>query len=118
MNDPSNIIDEKETIKRIIYAIINQAIESSVTEIQIEPVEHSCRVSYRVGEELQKMDLLPLYIHKSLVIQFKQMADIDPDNIKSQNGKIQIKYKEKDYSILVSAASSRSVETILLKFNE
>lgn len=103
--------------------ILAKALQDSIYDIHIEPLEYALRIRFRKdGSLYQAFDLLPKKIAPAIVSRFKVMANLDIRERRiAQTGKSQFQWNFQGNSIYlqVSTLPSRYGEKIVLRiFNE
>jgi type IV pilus assembly protein PilB len=104
--DDENAVEEMvkaAPIIRVANAIIQQAISASASDIHIEPDRRGLRVRYRVDGVLRETMTMPKYIQAPLISRFKIMAEMNiAERRVPQDGRIPVRYQDKDYDMRVS----------------
>lgn len=105
------------TSPKALNAEVQLAIEASrESGAWAEPGKSVLRVSYKIGGEWQEIMPLPDYLHEPLTERFKQMADVDlACTDKPQEGRIPIRWADKNYTLLLSTKPSAQGETVLMR---
>jgi len=108
---------EDAPIIRIAHTIIKQGIVEGASEILLKPTESSLQVLMRAGEQWRDMMPLPLYVVKPLAARFRVMADLDYTcKDRSQEGRIPVRYEDRNYTIQVRTQPDLQGERIILRF--
>lgn len=120
-----DIVDDEEDVSkaaedapiiRVANAIIQQAIKESASDIHIEPERKGLRVRYRVDGVLHETMTMPRYIQAPLIARFKIMAEMNiAERRVPQDGRIPIRFQEKDYDLRVSCLPSMFGEKIVCR---
>ena len=109
-------VSEEAPIIRIAYTIVQQAIRDDASDVHVEPDRRSLRVRYRIDGVLHEVMPLPKYIEKPLVSRFKIMADMDiAERRVPQDGRIPIRWENKDYDLRVSCLPTVHGEKIVMR---
>ncbi len=107
---------EEAPIIRIAFTIIQQAIKGGASDIHIEPDRRGVRVRYRIDGVLHEVMPLPKYIDKPLISRFKIMSDMNiAERRIPQDGRIPIRYENKDYDLRVSCLPTIHGEKIVMR---
>lgn len=107
---------EEAPIIRIAYTIVQQAIRDGASDIHVEPDRRALRVRYRIDGVLHEVMPLPKYIEKPLVSRFKIMADMNiAERRVPQDGRIPIRWDNKDYDLRVSCLPTIHGEKIVMR---
>jgi type IV pilus assembly protein PilB len=109
-------VAEEAPIVRIANTIIIQAIKDGASDIHVEPEARGVRVRYRVDGVLHEVMPLPKYIDKPLISRLKIMAGMDiAERRIPQDGRIPIRYENKDYDLRVSCLPTIHGEKIVMR---
>ncbi|MCL5104162.1 MAG: Flp pilus assembly complex ATPase component TadA [Armatimonadetes bacterium] len=109
-------VSEEAPIIRIAYTIIQRAIADDASDIHIEPDRRGVRVRYRIDGVLHEVMPLPKYIDKPLISRFKIMADMNiAERRVPQDGRIPIRWDNKDYDLRVSCLPTVHGEKIVMR---
>ena len=107
---------EEAPIIRIAYTVITQAIRDDASDIHVEPERRTLRVRYRIDGVLHEVMPLPKYIEKPLISRFKIMADMNiAERRIPQDGRIPIRWENKDYDLRVSCLPTVDGEKIVMR---
>ncbi|HXG24872.1 MAG TPA: ATPase, T2SS/T4P/T4SS family, partial [Chthonomonadales bacterium] len=107
---------EEAPIIRVANAIIQQAIKEQASDIHIEPSQRGVRIRYRVDGVLHETMTIPKYIQAPLISRFKIMADMNiAERRLPQDGRIPIRYENKDYDLRVSCLPNIFGEKIVCR---
>ncbi|MGQ9455132.1 MAG: GspE/PulE family protein [Armatimonadota bacterium] len=109
-------VAEEAPIVRIANTIIIQAIKDEASDIHVEPEARGVRVRYRIDGVLHEVMPLPKYIDKPLVSRLKIMSGMDiAERRIPQDGRIPIRYENKDYDLRVSCLPTIHGEKIVMR---
>ncbi|MHB9037586.1 MAG: GspE/PulE family protein [Armatimonadota bacterium] len=109
-------VSEEAPIIRIAYTIVQRAIADSASDIHIEPDRRGVRVRYRIDGVLHEVMPLPKYIDKPLISRFKIMSDMNiAERRVPQDGRIPIRWDNKDYDLRVSCLPTVHGEKIVMR---
>jgi type IV pilus assembly protein PilB len=109
-------VAEEAPIVRIANTIIIQAIKDGASDIHVEPEARGVRVRYRIDGVLHEVMPLPKYIDKPLISRLKIMAGMDiAERRIPQDGRIPIRYENKDYDLRVSCLPTIHGEKIVMR---
>jgi type IV pilus assembly protein PilB len=115
-SDTVEKVSEEAPIIRVANCIIQQAINEGASDIHIEPNPRGLRVRYRVDGVLHETMVMPKYIQAPLLARFKIMADMNiAERRVPQDGRIPIRYQNKDYDLRVSCLPSMFGEKIVCR---
>ncbi len=107
---------DEAPIIRIAYTIIQEAIKDSASDIHVEPDKRTVRVRYRIDGVLHEVMPLPKYIEKPLTSRFKIMSDMNiAERRIPQDGRIPIRFSDKDYDLRVSCLPTVNGEKIVMR---
>lgn len=96
---------------------IAQEIANAIPDPPPEIEGPGLRASLNVGETWREIMLLPYYVRGPILERFKLMAHLDlscTDSI--QNGRIPVRWADKDYLLLVSTEPTPTGEQIVIRF--
>lgn len=103
---------------RFINLIIAEAIRMDATDIHIEPFEHTLRLRYRIDGILQEVPL-PHGVERlknAVSSAVKIMGNMDiAEHRKPHDGRIKVKFDNKDYDLRVSVLPTGWGETCCLR---
>lgn len=109
-------VAEEAPIIRIAHTIIQQAIKDSASDIHVEPDRRGMRVRYRIDGVLHETMTLPKYIQAPLVSRLKIMSDMNiAERRIPQDGRIPIRWDNKDYDLRVSCLPTIHGEKIVMR---
>jgi type IV pilus assembly protein PilB len=107
---------EEAPIIRVASTIIQQAIREGASDIHIEPDRRGVRVRYRVDGVLHETMTMPKYIQAPLISRYKIMAEMNiAERRVPQDGRIPIRYENKDYDLRVSCLPNIFGEKIVCR---
>jgi len=107
---------EEAPIIRIAHTIIQQAIRDAASDIHVEPDRRGVRVRYRIDGVLHEVMPLPKYIQAPLISRLKIMADMNiAERRVPQDGRIPIRWENKDYDLRVSCLPTIHGEKIVMR---
>lgn len=109
-------VSEEAPIIRIAYTIVQRAIADGASDIHVEPDRRGVRVRYRIDGVLHEVMPLPKYIDKPLISRFKIMSDMNiAERRIPQDGRIPIRWDNKDYDLRVSCLPTVHGEKIVMR---
>lgn len=109
-------VSEEAPIIRIAYTIVQRAIVDGASDIHVEPDRRGVRVRYRIDGVLHEVMPLPKYIDKPLISRFKIMSDMNiAERRVPQDGRIPIRWDNKDYDLRVSCLPTVHGEKIVMR---
>lgn len=109
-------VSEEAPIIRIAYTIVQRAIVDGASDIHVEPDRRNVRVRYRIDGVLHEVMPLPKYIDKPLISRFKIMSDMNiAERRVPQDGRIPIRWDNKDYDLRVSCLPTVHGEKIVMR---
>jgi type IV pilus assembly protein PilB len=115
-DDAALAMAEEAPIIRVANTIIQQAIKESASDIHIEPDRRGLRIRYRVDGVLHETMTMPKYIQPPLISRYKIMAEMNiAERRIPQDGRIPIRYENKDYDLRVSCVPSIFGEKIVCR---
>ena len=107
---------EEAPIIRIAHTIIQQAIRDAASDIHVEPDRRGVRVRYRIDGVLHEIMQLPKYIQAPLISRLKIMSDMNiAERRVPQDGRIPIRWENKDYDLRVSCLPTVHGEKIVMR---
>lgn len=107
---------EEAPIIRIAHTVIQQAIRDASSDIHVEPDRRGVRVRYRIDGVLHEVMPLPKYIQAPLISRLKIMADMNiAERRIPQDGRIPIRWENKDYDLRVSCLPTIHGEKIVMR---
>lgn len=103
-------------IIKLASAIIQQAITDRASDIHIEPGQRSIRVRYRIDGVLMEAMTVPRNLMAPLISRYKIMADMNiAERRIPQDGRIEVKYQEKEIDLRVSSIPTPFGEKIVMR---
>jgi type IV pilus assembly protein PilB len=115
-DESAEALAEEAPIIRVANTIVQQAIKEGASDIHIEPGTRNLRVRYRVDGVLHEVMTMPKYIQPPLISRFKIMAEMNiAERRIPQDGRIPIRYENKDYDLRVSCLPSMFGEKIVCR---
>lgn len=107
---------EEGPIIRVANTIIQQAITERASDIHVEPQGRNLRVRYRIDGVLHEILNLPKYVQAPLISRYKILAEMNiAEKRLPQDGRIPIRYQNKDYDLRVSSIPTPSGEKIVMR---
>jgi type IV pilus assembly protein PilB len=108
-------ISEKPVI-RLINKLFVEGIKRKVSDIHVEPMEVGSRVRFRIDGTLHEVMRTPPQIRNALPARLKVMAQLDISEKRlPQDGRIQIKIKEKKIDVRVSTLPTIFGEKVVMR---
>ncbi|MFQ3610294.1 MAG: ATPase, T2SS/T4P/T4SS family [Fimbriimonadales bacterium] len=117
-DDEKAVIREAEEgpIVRVANTIIQQAINERASDIHVEPQVRNLRIRYRIDGVLHEALSLPKYVQAPLISRYKIMAEMNiAEKRLPQDGRIPIRYQNKDYDLRVSSIPTPVGEKIVMR---
>lgn len=103
-------------IIKLASAIIQQAITDRASDIHIEPGQRAIRVRYRIDGVLMEAMTVPRNLMAPLISRYKIMADMNiAERRIPQDGRIEVKYQEKEIDLRVSSIPTPFGEKIVMR---
>ena len=107
---------EEGPIVRVANTIIQQAINERASDIHVEPQARNLRIRYRIDGVLHEALSLPKYVQAPLISRYKIMAEMNiAEKRLPQDGRIPIRYQNKDYDLRVSSIPTPHGEKIVMR---
>jgi len=107
---------EDAPIIRLVNIIINEAVKRRASDIHIEPLEDKFRVRYRIDGLLNEIPGPPRRLQGSVISRVKIMAGMDiAERRLPQDGRIKIRFDEKELDLRVSSLPSIHGESIVMR---
>lgn len=107
---------EEGPIIRVANTIIQQAINERASDIHVEPQQRNVRVRYRIDGVLHEILSLPKYVQAPLISRLKIMSEMNiAEKRLPQDGRIPIRYQNKDYDLRVSSIPTPFGEKIVMR---
>ena len=108
--------DMDAPIIRLVHSIITEAYKMKASDIHLEPMEKSYRIRYRIDGALVEMEAPPKSLQMNLTSRVKIMSKLDITEKRiPQDGRIQLKMKEKDIDLRVSTVPTSHGESIVMR---
>ena len=103
-------------IVNLVNSIIIDAIDSLASDIHFEPMGSEMAVRFRVDGILHDCLTIPAAIKKEVISRLKVLARLDiTEKRRTQDGHINLNYKENDYDLRVSIVSTINGEKTVLR---
>ncbi len=103
-------------IVRLANTIIQQAIKERASDIHIEPGTKNMRVRYRIDGVLHEAMPMPKYLQMPLTARYKILSEMNiAERRVPQDGRIPIRYENKDYDLRVSCLPNLFGEKIVMR---
>ncbi len=103
-------------IVRLANTIIQQAIKERASDIHIEPGTRNMRVRYRIDGVLHEAMPMPKYLQMPLTARYKILSEMNiAERRVPQDGRIPIRYENKDYDLRVSCLPNLFGEKIVMR---
>ena len=107
---------EDAPIVRLANTIIQQAIKERASDIHIEPGARNMRVRYRIDGVLHEAMPMPKYLQMPLTARYKILSEMNiAERRVPQDGRIPIRYENKDYDLRVSCLPNLFGEKIVMR---
>jgi type IV pilus assembly protein PilB len=107
---------EEGPIVRAANIIIQRAIDERASDIHVEPQIRNVRIRYRIDGVLHEVLTLPKYIQAPLISRYKIMAEMNiAEKRLPQDGRIPVRYQNKDYDLRVSSIPTPLGEKIVMR---
>ncbi len=107
---------EEGPIVRVANTIIQQAINERASDIHVEPQARNLRIRFRIDGVLHEILTLPKYVQAPLISRYKIMAEMNiAEKRLPQDGRIPIRYQNKDYDLRVSSIPTPHGEKIVMR---
>lgn len=114
--EPDEAGDPGTKTVRLAHRIIQLAINSTASDIHLEPNANDFLLRYRADGVLQEIRRLPTSVRESLTAYFKQMAEMDiAEKRMPQDGRIPVRHEEKDFDLRVAVMPSMYGEAITMR---
>ncbi|MGM0507561.1 MAG: GspE/PulE family protein [Fusobacteriota bacterium] len=106
----------KSPAMELVNLIFKQAIEEKASDIHIEEEETELRVRFRIDGILYEVMKPPKKLEASLISRLKIMSNLDiAEKRIPQDGRIELKYKEKEIDIRMSTLPTIYGEKIVMR---
>lgn len=107
---------EEGPIIRVANTIIQNAINERASDIHVEASYRNVRVRYRIDGVLHEVLTLPKYVQPPLISRLKIMAEMNiAEKRIPQDGRIPIRYQNKDFDLRVSSIPTPAGEKIVMR---
>lgn len=107
---------EESNVVKILNRILENAVESGVSDIHIEPYEEETVVRFRIDGVMHEILKLPLKMHEVLITRIKVMARLRTDEHQiPQDGKIQYSLEKERLDVRVSIVPTTKGENSVLR---
>ncbi len=115
-DESSESDDADAPIIKLVSLIIIEAFKRKASDIHLEPLEKKFRVRYRIDGVLLEVDGPPKYLQSNVISRLKIMAKMDISEKRvPQDGRIQLKTKDKSIDLRVSSIPSSHGESIVMR---
>jgi type IV pilus assembly protein PilB len=110
------VIDEEAPVKKMVFSILEHALEGKASDVHIEPGKEKLRIRYRVDNVLYSSLFLPLSVHPSILARIKILANLKIDeNRVPQDGRFSKKLNNKDIDFRVSTYPTLYGEKVAIR---
>lgn len=100
----------------LVNIVLKQAIEEKASDIHIEPEEDELRIRFRIDGILHEVMKTPKNLESSVITRLKIMSKLDiAEKRIPQDGRIELKYKEKDIDVRISTLPTVNGEKIVMR---
>lgn len=107
---------EEAPVVRMANLLLLKAIQSSASDIHVEPFERATRIRYRLDGVLHDQPAPPKKLHNALVSRFKIMAQLDiAERRLPQDGRIKIRVSNREVDFRVSVVPTVYGEKVVLR---
>jgi type IV pilus assembly protein PilB len=107
---------EEAPVVKLANLILNDAVKKQVSDIHIEPYEHSFRVRYRLDGSLYEVMSPPKKLQAALTSRLKIMANLDiAERRLPQDGRIKLRFADKEVDLRVSSLPCLFGEKIVMR---
>jgi general secretion pathway protein E len=121
----SRFLDDAEHLKelaseapviKLVNLLIHKAVESSASDIHIEPFENNLKVRYRIDGILQDVDAPPARSATAVVSRIKIMANLNIAECRlPQDGRFKVRVFGKELDLRVSTVPTMHGESVVLR---
>lgn len=118
IDDPSQLRDiaQEAPIIRLVNNYINYALTAGASDIHIEPTKKTLDIRYRIDGVLYQQDQLAKKVQPAVISRVKLMARMDIAEVRlPQDGRIKMKYEDRDIDIRVSSIPTIFGESLVLR---
>lgn len=113
---PADKSSEESKIEALVNAILSIALEAGASDVHFEPKPKGILVRQRWDGVLQEIHTLPNSLVAPIVDRLKMMADMDINEKRvPQDGRIHLKYHEKQLDARVASCPSAFGESITMR---
>ncbi len=110
------VADEEAPVKKMVFSILEHALEGNASDVHIEPGKEKLRIRYRVDNILYSSLFLPLSVHPSVVARIKILANMKIDeNRIPQDGRFSKKLNGKDIDFRVATYPTLYGEKVAIR---
>jgi type IV pilus assembly protein PilB len=107
---------EDAPVVKLANLILTDAVKKKVSDIHIEPYEHSFRVRYRLDGSLYEVMSPPKKLQAALTSRLKIMANLDiAERRLPQDGRIKLRFDDKEVDLRVSSLPCLFGEKIVMR---
>ena len=107
---------EDAPVVKLANVILSEAVKKKVSDIHIEPYEHSFRVRYRLDGSLYEVMSPPKKLQAALTSRFKIMSSLDiAERRLPQDGRIKLRVEDKQVDLRVSTLPCLFGEKIVMR---
>jgi len=108
--------EESAPVVRLVKSILSGAINSSSSDIHLEPHKPEMRVRYRVDGQLQQVMTIPNHIEEAVIARIKVMGDMDTtETRRPQDGHISIEDSGKSVNFRISTIPTVLGEKVVMR---
>lgn len=112
----TKVLQNEHSNVDLVNKVIDEAIQSSASDIHLESFENNYRIRYRIDGHLREIMNLPVSRSAQISSRIKVMAGLDiSEKRKPQDGKIKYKNKSNDVDIRVSTLPTNFGEKSVLR---
>lgn len=112
----TKVLQNEHSNVDLVNKVIDEAIQSSASDIHLESFENNYRIRYRIDGHLREIMNLPVSRSAQISSRIKVMAGLDiSEKRKPQDGKIKYKNKSNDVDIRVSTLPTNFGEKTVLR---
>ena len=123
--DAVQFLDDVEQLKelaseapviKMVNHLINQAVESSASDIHIEPFEGVLKVRYRIDGLLREVDAPPTRSTAAVISRIKIMANLNiAERRLAQDGRFKVRVRGKEIDLRVSTVPTMYGESVVMR---
>ena len=108
--------EDNTPVARLLYSIMEDAVQIRASDIHIEPDEDVLRLRLRVDGVLQEQILNEFRIAPALVSRLKLMAGLDISEKRlPQDGRFEMKLKSKEVDVRLSTMPTTNGESVVMR---